>query len=64
MDYFKRMSCNLWYVISRYCAACLVHVMVMSSCTKKRVLSLDSQSESVTSIVDRLVLEDEVKDSK
>ena len=38
--------------------------MVMSSYTKKRILSLDSQGESVTSIVDCLALEDGVKVSK
>ena len=38
--------------------------MVMSSYTKKRILILDSQGESVTSIVDCLALEDGVKVSK
>ena len=38
--------------------------MVMSSYTKQRVVSLHSQGENITSIVDRLALEDGVKVSK
>ena len=38
--------------------------MVMSSYSKQRVISLYSQGETVSSIVDRLVLEDGVQVSK
>ena len=38
--------------------------MVMSSYTKQRVISLYHQGENITSIVDRLALEDGVKVSK